>query len=58
MSVEQQEIKAKQFEQEAEKKLKGFSWFGDSKAKYENAGELYTKAANCWKLAKKIRCRG
>jgi len=58
MSVEQQEIKAKQFEQEAEKKLKGFSWFGDSKAKYENAGELYTKAANCWKLAKKSVAAG
>uniref|UniRef100_A0A6B2LCY7 Alpha-soluble NSF attachment protein n=1 Tax=Arcella intermedia TaxID=1963864 RepID=A0A6B2LCY7_9EUKA len=40
-------------EMEAEKKLKSFSWFGDSKQKFEAAGELYTKASNSYLLAKK-----
>jgi len=53
-----QEAKAKEFEQEAEKKLRSFSWFVDSKAKYEAAGELYSKAANCYKLAKKSIAAG
>jgi len=38
--------------------LKSFSWFGDSKAKYEAAGELYSKAANSYKLAKKSTAAG
>jgi len=53
-----QEAKAREFELEAEKKLKAFSWWGDSKAKYEAAGESYTKAANCWILAKKSEAAG
>jgi len=53
-----QEAKAREFEADAEKKLKSFSWWGDSKEKYETAGELYTKAANSWILAKKSEAAG
>jgi len=47
------EAKARELESEAEKKLKSFSWWGDGKEKYEAAGEIYTRAANSWILAKK-----
>jgi len=53
--MESQEQKAIAFEQEAQTKLRSSSWFSftDSNAKYEEAGDLYVKAANCWKMAKK-----
>lgn len=36
----------------AEKRLKGFSWFGGSTAKYEDAAEEYDRAAAQYKIAK------
>jgi len=44
------EAKAKLWEEKAQKKLKG--WFGGS-GKYEEAAEMYEKAANLWKISKK-----
>ncbi|KAJ0566678.1 putative NSF attachment protein [Helianthus annuus] len=41
--------KGLEFEKKAEKKLNGWGFFG---SKYEDAGDLYEKAANCYKLAK------
>ncbi|XP_076911768.1 alpha-soluble NSF attachment protein-like [Bidens hawaiensis] len=41
--------KALEFEKKAEKKLNGWAFFG---FKYKDAGDLYEKAANCYKLAK------
>lgn len=41
--------KGQEFEKKAEKKLNGWGLFG---SKYEDAGDLYEKAANCYKLAK------
>ncbi|KVI12079.1 alpha-soluble NSF attachment protein-like [Cynara cardunculus var. scolymus] len=41
--------KGQEFEKKAEKKLTGWGFFG---SKYEDAGDLYEKAANCYKLAK------
>jgi len=52
------EAKARELESEAEKKLKSFSWWGDGKEKYEAAGEIYTRAANSWILAKKNESAG
>ncbi|KAG1331482.1 Alpha-soluble NSF attachment protein [Cocos nucifera] len=39
------------FEKKAEKKLNGWGLFG---SKYEDAAELYDKAANCFKLGKNL----
>eukprot|EP00124_Ichthyophonus_hoferi_P003327 Ihof_evm2s283 gene=Ihof_evmTU2s283 len=55
-----QEEKAEQFVQQAEKKLKGggfFSFLGGSN-KIEDASELYTRAANAYKMSKKWREAG
>nr|GEV52394.1 alpha-soluble NSF attachment protein-like [Tanacetum cinerariifolium] len=41
--------KGMEFEKKAEKKLNGWGFFG---SKFEDAGDLYEKAANCYKLAK------
>jgi len=51
------ELKAKQFELEAQKKVdsveKSIIVFGSKSQKYEDAAELYGKAGNMWKLSKK-----
>ncbi|KAG1370088.1 alpha-soluble NSF attachment protein [Cocos nucifera] len=44
-----QTIRGEEFEKKAEKKLSGWGLFG---SKYEDAADLYEKAANCFKLAK------
>ncbi|XP_008788874.2 alpha-soluble NSF attachment protein-like [Phoenix dactylifera] len=44
-----QSARAEEFEKKAEKKLSGWGLFG---SKYEDAADLYEKAANCFKLAK------
>lgn len=41
--------KGEEFEKKAEKKLHGWGLFG---SKYEDASELFDKAANSYKLAK------
>ena len=41
--------KAQDFENKAEKKLNGWGLFS---SKYEDAADLFDKAANCYKLAK------
>lgn len=41
--------RADEFERKAEKKLNGWGLFG---SKYEDASDLYDKAANSYKLAK------
>lgn len=41
--------KAEEFEKKAEKKLSGWALFG---SKYEDAADLFEKAANSFKLAK------
>lgn len=41
--------KGDDFEKKAEKKINGWGLFG---SKYEDAADLYDKAANCYKLAK------
>nr|KAJ0185429.1 hypothetical protein LSAT_V11C900466030 [Lactuca sativa] len=41
--------KGLEFEKKADKKLSGWGLFG---SKYEDAGDLFEKAANCYKLAK------
>lgn len=41
--------KAEEFEKKAEKKLSGWGLFG---SKYEDAADLFDKAANSFKLAK------
>jgi len=53
--MEGHEEKAIALENEAAAKLKASSWWpwADSNSKFEAAGDLYVKAANCWKLAKK-----
>lgn len=43
-----------EFEKKAEKKLGGWGLFG---SKYEDAGDLFEKAANCYKLAKSCKYR-
>jgi len=49
-----QEDKAKDYFEKAEKKMKsGFLIFGGGSSKYEDAGDMYTKAANLYKTAKK-----
>eukprot|EP00268_Persea_americana_P003630 TRINITY_DN110_c0_g1_i5.p1 TRINITY_DN110_c0_g1~~TRINITY_DN110_c0_g1_i5.p1 ORF type:complete len:290 (-),score=69.81 TRINITY_DN110_c0_g1_i5:263-1132(-) len=44
-----QMAKGEDYEKKAEKKINGWGLFG---SKYEDAGDLYDKAANCYKLAK------
>lgn len=44
-----QTAKGEEFEKKAEKKLAGWGIFG---SKYDDAAELFDKAANCFKLAK------
>jgi len=46
------EEKATEYWDRAEKKMKGFSLFGGS-SKFEEASDLYTKAANLYKTSKK-----
>jgi len=46
------EGKAEEIYEKAEKKLKGFSLFGGS-SKWEDASDMYTKAANLFKMEKK-----
>lgn len=46
------ESKARDMVAKAEKKLKGYSFFGGMGAKYDDAAELLEKAANNFKLAK------
>ena len=41
--------RGEEFEKQAEKKLSGWGLFG---SKYEDAAELFEKAANAFKLAK------
>ena len=41
--------KGEEFERKAEKKIKGWGMFG---SKYEDAADLYQKAANSYKLSK------
>jgi len=53
--VEQSEAKAKSFLAQADKRLQtsGFkALFEDKKDKFQDAADLYTKAANFFKLAK------
>jgi hypothetical protein len=52
------EDKANEWMAQAEKKLKSFSLFNSS-GKYEEAAEMFVKAANLYKLAKKsiTRCK-
>lgn len=38
---------------EAEGKLTGWSWFGSKRDKMEEAADIYIKAANQYKIAKK-----
>ncbi|XVF57889.1 hypothetical protein PTKIN_Ptkin07bG0018800 [Pterospermum kingtungense] len=45
----EQLARAEEFEKKAEKKLSSWGLFG---SKYEDAADLYDKAANCFKLAK------
>jgi len=55
--MEGHDQKALSYENEAASKLRASGWFsfwGDSNSKFEVAAELYVKAANCWKLAKKL----
>jgi len=47
------EQKAKEFIEQAHKKLNSSSWFSSKTAKFEDAGELYIKAANLFKVSKK-----
>jgi len=47
-----QEVKAEELLEKADKKLKGFSLFGGS-SKWEDASDMYTKAANLFKMEKK-----
>ena len=42
-------VRGEEFEKKAEKKLSGWGLFG---SKYEDAADLFDKAANCFKLAK------
>ncbi|KAJ0968733.1 hypothetical protein J5N97_021610 [Dioscorea zingiberensis] len=44
-----QEARGDEFEKKAEKKLTGWGFFG---SKYDDAADLFDKAANCFKLAK------
>ncbi|KAH7664705.1 NSF attachment protein [Dioscorea alata] len=44
-----QEARGEEFEKKAEKKLTGWGFFG---SKFEDAADLFDKAANCFKLAK------
>lgn len=44
--------KGEEFEKKAEKKLNGWGLFG---SKYEDAADLFDKAANCYKLAKSCK---
>ncbi|KAH0435404.1 hypothetical protein IEQ34_026616 [Dendrobium chrysotoxum] len=44
-----QTARGEEFEKKAEKKLAGWGLFG---SKYEDAADLYEKAANCFKLGK------
>lgn len=44
-----QVARAEEFEKKAEKKLNGWGLFG---SKYEDAADLFDKAANSFKLAK------
>lgn len=46
------ETEALNFLNQAEAKLKSKGWFGLGGAKYEEAAELYGKAANAYKLVK------
>ncbi|CAO3662152.1 unnamed protein product [Umbelopsis ramanniana] len=46
------EQQAQEYIQQAEKKLNGWGWFGGGN-KYEDAAELYAKAGNTFKLAKR-----
>jgi len=46
------EAKAKEMIAQAQRKLNSYSFFGSKTAKYEDAGELYSKAANLLKIAK------
>lgn len=43
--------KGQEFEKKADKKLNGWGFFG---SKFEDAGDLYEKAANSYKLANSI----
>lgn len=52
-SMATNEDKAEEWMMKAEKRLKGFSLFGGGQARYEDAAESFTKAANLYKLAKK-----
>ena len=45
----EQLARGEEFEKKAEKKLSGWGLFG---SKYEDAADLFDKAANCFKLAK------
>jgi len=45
--------KAEDLMERADKKLKGFSLFGGS-SKWEDASDMYTKAANLFKMEKKV----
>jgi len=45
--------RAEELIEKADKKLKSFSFFGGGSTKYEDAADLYTKAANSFKVAKK-----
>lgn len=45
--------KGEEFERKAEKKIKGWGLFG---SKYEDAADLYQKAANSFKLSKSCEC--
>ncbi len=47
-----QEDKADELMAQGDKRTKSISFFGGS-TKYEDAAELYTKAANSYKIAKK-----
>lgn len=50
------EHKARELVAKAEKKLKGYSFFGGMGAKYDDAAELLERAGNNFKLAKACKC--
>lgn len=51
------ESKAREMVAKAEKKMKGYSFFGGMGAKYDDAADLLERAGNNFKLAKACECR-
>lgn len=49
------EAKGDELCREAENKLNSWSWFGSKRDKMEEAADIYIKAANQYKIAKKCK---